>query len=72
MAKEVLLEKVAAAKRDISAAESHLDRVVKEIQAAPRADKTTIGKVVEDAFSNLSAVRANLAELERLVDSSGS
>jgi hypothetical protein len=67
MEKTVLLEKVAAAKLDIADAESNLEKVLMAIQSAPRADKTTISKVAEDAFAKLRAVRANLIELERLV-----
>jgi hypothetical protein len=68
MEKNVLLEKVAAAKRDISDAESQLEKVLLEIQGARRADKTTISKVVEDAFAKLRLVRTNLVDLERLVE----
>ncbi|WP_437679136.1 hypothetical protein [Sorangium sp. So ce131] len=67
MASKALLEKVAAAKRDITEAENDLERVLRDIQVAPRADKTTISKVVEDAFTKLRAVKANLIELEALV-----
>ena len=65
--KTILLEKVATAKRDIADAESNLEKVLLEIQRAQRADKTTISKVVEDAFAKLRAVRANLVDLEGLV-----
>jgi hypothetical protein len=67
--KTILLEKVAAAKRDIADAESNLEKVLLEIQRARRADKTTISKVVEDAFTKLRAVRTNLVDLEVLVGS---
>jgi hypothetical protein len=67
MKKKILLEKVAAAKRDIMEAENHLERVLQEVQTAPRADKAIISKVVEDAFSKLKTVRTNLLEVESLV-----
>lgn len=67
MEKTILLEKVAAAKRDIADAESNLEKVLLEIQGARRADKTTISKVVEEAFAKLRAVRTNLVDLEGLV-----
>ncbi|WP_159396800.1 hypothetical protein [Sorangium cellulosum] len=61
------MDKVVAAKRDITEAENDLEKVLRDIQVAPRADKTTISKVVEDAFTKLRAVKANLIELEALV-----
>lgn len=67
MEKKILLEKVAAAKQDIMEAENHLERVLQEVQTAPRADKAIISKVVEDAFSKLKTVRTNLLEVESLV-----
>ncbi|AUX40544.1 uncharacterized protein SOCE26_019450 [Sorangium cellulosum] len=67
MASKALLDKVVAAKRDITEAENDLEKVLRDIQVAPRADKTTISKVVEDAFTKLRAVKANLIELEALV-----
>ena len=67
MEKQVVLEKVAQAKQDILDAEDHLAKVLQEIQTAPRADKAIISKVVEEAFSKLKAVRANLFEVEGMV-----
>lgn len=67
MEKKILLEKVAAAKQDIMEAENHLERVLQEVQTAPRADKAIISKVVEDAFSKLKTVRTNLIDVESLV-----
>jgi hypothetical protein len=68
MEKSILLEKVAAAKQDITEAENNLGKVLMEIQGAPRADKTTISKVVEDAFTKLRAARLTLVDLEGLVE----
>jgi hypothetical protein len=68
MEKRVLLEKVAAAKRDIIDAENNLERVLQEVQTAPRADKAIISKVVEEAFSKLKTVRTNLLDVERMVN----
>lgn len=64
MEKQILLGKITAAKKDITDAENDLERLLREIQSAPRADKTTISKVVEDAFSKLKAVKTNLLDLE--------
>jgi hypothetical protein len=68
MEKNDLLEKVEAARRDITDAESHLSKVLQEIQGAPRANKTTISAVVKDAFAKLEAVRTALVDLEGLVE----
>jgi prefoldin subunit 5 len=68
MEKRNLLEKLDAAKRDISEAESHLEKVLQAIQGAPRADKTTMSNVVKDAFAKLKAARGNLVDLEGLVE----
>jgi hypothetical protein len=70
MEKRRFLEKVDAARRDIVDAENYLGRVLREIETAPRADKTTISKVVEEAFLKLKAARANLVDLESAVTES--
>ncbi|MGK3991665.1 hypothetical protein [Sorangium sp. So ce1024] len=67
MQKKTLLEKVTAAKQEIADAESNLERALGEIQVAPRADKTTVSEVVQEAFAKLRAARTNLIELEGLV-----
>ncbi|KYF51415.1 hypothetical protein BE08_32235 [Sorangium cellulosum] len=67
MQKKTLLEKVTAAKQEIADAESNLERALREIQVAPRADKTTVSEVVQAAFTKLRAARTNLTELEGLV-----
>jgi hypothetical protein len=61
---EVHLAKIAAAKEDMTGAEEALEQVLRAMQVAPRAEKTTISKVVEDAFGKLRAARANLVDLE--------
>jgi guanylate kinase len=65
---ESLLEKIATAKEDISEAEQELEKAVEEIQASPRAHKTTVNKVVEDAITKLKAAKTKLEGLERLID----
>ncbi len=67
MEKKILLEKIAAAKQEITDAQSDLENALGEIQSAPRADKTTISEVVKDAFSKLKVARMNLADLENIV-----
>jgi hypothetical protein len=69
MEKAILLKMIETAKRDVADAETDLARLLREIQIAPRADKTTISKVVEDAFSKLRSVKTNLLDLEGVVKS---
>lgn len=67
MDKKLLLEKIEDARRDLGSAEVDLEKVLREILVAPRADKKTISKVVKDAFSKLKAARVTLGELQKLV-----
>lgn len=67
MKKELLLTKIDAAKRDMSAAEADLEAVLSAIKVEPRAQKTTTSAAVEDAFKKLRAARAALGELEEIV-----
>ncbi|XYH94506.1 hypothetical protein ACMHYB_42740 [Sorangium sp. So ce1128] len=67
MLKKTLLEKVAAAKKEIADAESNLEQALGEIQSAPRADKMAVSEVVQEAFTKLRAARTNLIELEGIV-----
>ena len=64
-----ILEKISIAKRDISEAEIELERAVGEILVTPRAEKTTITKVVEDALAKVRAARVHLDGLDELVES---
>jgi len=66
--RQSILEKISVAKRDISEAEIELERAIGEIQVSPRAEKTTISKVVGDALSKVRAARTNLDELEKFVE----
>jgi hypothetical protein len=59
-----ILAKIAVAKKDMLGAEEDLEKVLREMQVVPRAEKTSISKVVEDAFAKLRAARANLVDLE--------
>ena len=68
MNKRKLLEKITAAKTELMEAEADLDRCMREIRIAPRAEKTTITAMVEAAFSKLRSARADLVELEALAN----
>jgi len=62
-----LLSKIDTAKAEVDAAEGQLEQVLKEITVAPRAEKTTVSKVVEDAFSKLRSAKSDLDLLEQLL-----
>ena len=57
MEKEVVLASVAAAKKDMLAAEEDLEKVVSALRSAPRAEKTAISAVVQAALLRLRAAR---------------
>jgi hypothetical protein len=61
--------KLTAAIEEVTAAEAHLTTLFREIRLAPRAEKTTVSKAVEDALARLSAARASLIDLQTLVAS---
>jgi hypothetical protein len=63
--RELLLTKIESAKRDITAAEHDLESAVRDLGVT--VEKTTITKVLEDAFAKLRAARTDLLDLERLV-----
>jgi hypothetical protein len=63
----LLLEKLAQAKHDVSAAEVDLERLLAALEVTPRAEKTTVSQVIEDAFTKLRAARVDLADLEKLI-----
>jgi hypothetical protein len=65
MNKAAVLAKIEAAKNEMTAASSDLERILREIKIAPRAEKTKISEVVEKAFAELRAARAKLVELEQ-------
>jgi hypothetical protein len=65
---ENILDKVAKAKQDIIDAEKELETAIGELQVTPRAHKTTISKVVQDALGKVRTARADLEGLEKLVE----
>jgi hypothetical protein len=62
-----VLEEIQAAKNDVADAESDLDRLLSEIQAAPRAEKTTISEALRIAFQKVREGREHLVKLEALL-----
>ena len=66
---KLLLRNVATSKQEIDDAERHLSKVLQDLGAAPRAQKTTISGVVQTAFDRLRAARESLDKLEKLIKS---
>ncbi len=64
---ELLLEKIERAKNDVTSAESDLERLLTELAANERAEKTTISQVIEEAFTKLRSAKSDLAELEQFI-----
>ncbi|HEY8040144.1 MAG TPA: hypothetical protein VIF15_10140 [Polyangiaceae bacterium] len=61
-------DKVEDAAREILAAEDQLEKALREIRIAPRAEKTTISALLEAAFLKLKAARTRVLELEKLLE----
>jgi len=62
---QALVERVAVAKKELDAADDKLARLLHEVGAASRSEKTKISRVVEDALGKLRAARDHLSDLER-------
>jgi hypothetical protein len=67
MDKKLLLSKIDASKREVMDAEQHLTVVIRETVSAPRAEKTTITEVVNEAIAALRAARVDLEDLHKLI-----
>ena len=63
--RDAALEKIDVARRELDDADGELARLLQEVRVAPRAEKTTVSRVVEDALGKLRAARAYLSDLER-------
>lgn len=59
--------KLEIAKRDITDAEEALTTVLRELNATPRAEKTTISEILQRAFTKVSAAKQELLDLEILI-----
>ena len=65
--KETIIAKVHTASTEVNDAAGDLAKLLSEILKTPRAQKTTISKVVEEAFSRLKTARVALVEVEKLL-----
>jgi len=63
---EQLIQEIKSAKDAVADAEGDLARLLRELQAAVRADKTTISEALQKAFDKLRAARGQLVRLEKL------
>ena len=66
--RQAILAKVKTAATEVSDAASDLDKLLAELRSAPRAEKTTISKVVEAAFARLKAARIALSDVEKILE----
>ncbi len=66
MRKDLLLENVHAAKDEVVEAEVELLKLLDELEAVARAEKTTISEALRIAFEKLRSARGHLVTLEEL------
>ena len=64
--KQTILTKVHVAATEVSESVNDLDKLLKDLKSAPRAEKTTISKIVEEAFLRLKNARTALVDVETL------
>ena len=67
MENEKLLEEIGRANSEIVQAADALQTLLRDLEVAPRAEKTTVSCVVSEAFERLRRARARLAQLQELI-----
>jgi hypothetical protein len=67
VSRALLVSKVQAAKREMTEAEADIKKLLRELRAKARAEKTTISQVLEAAFNKLRSARENVEALEELL-----
>jgi phage terminase small subunit len=65
--REAILAKVKTATKEVSDAAKDLAKLLSELDAAPRAQKTTVSKVVQAAFARLKTARVALLDIEKIL-----
>ena len=65
--KDTILSKVETAATEVSESVSELDKLLADLKSSPRAEKTKITKIIEDAFSRLKTARVALSDVEKLL-----
>ena len=63
MADAIVLEEIQAAEKGVAEAEIELERLMHDLQVAPRAEKTTISAVLENAFQKVRDAREHLGKV---------
>jgi hypothetical protein len=63
-----VLEEIRMAKSCVADAETDLAGLLKEMEGAPRAAKTTMSEALQGAFQKLRDAREHLGNLETLID----
>jgi len=63
MDKKQIMTEITAAKTEVMAAEKELDNLLRKIEVAARAEKTTISEAVRIAFGKLRAARQHLEKI---------
>jgi hypothetical protein len=53
------------AKQELTTAEDQLDKVIRELKSAPRAEKMAVTTVIEKALAELRAARSNVETAEQ-------
>ena len=66
-AEGLLVSKIHAAKQEMTEAEADLERLIRELRAKARAEKTSISEILEAAFEKLRRARGNVEALEKLI-----
>jgi hypothetical protein len=61
---KLVLEEIRVAKNGVADAENDLARLLKEIEVATRAEKTTISEALHNAFQKLRDARDRIEKLE--------
>lgn len=67
MNSQQLVEKIRRAEEALAVAGGELGDVLKAAPTLPRASKTMVTQVIDDAFERLKVAKAKLAELEELL-----
>ncbi len=63
---QLILTEIQAAKQGVTEAEEGLEALLRTLQSAARAEKTTISAALQTAFDKLRSSRLHLVKLEEL------
>ena len=62
-----LFAKIESSRVAVEHAQTELEGVLQTMRKMPRAEKVTVGKVVEGAFASVQSAKANLNALEAIL-----